>query len=97
MTPEERARIERELQENGFITIDDVPFSVKQMALLNYHKLDELAATVKEVRDAILQMPARFVSCEDMDKYKGSVRTTVATLAASIIGVLALVVSVLVR
>ncbi|REK25911.1 MAG: hypothetical protein DWQ40_00370 [Actinobacteria bacterium] len=48
MRQEERRRIERELRDNGYLSVDDVPFSVKQLALLNFHKLDTLIDDLEE-------------------------------------------------
>lgn len=108
MTPEERARIEQELRDNGYVTIDDVPFSVKQLALLNYHKLVEIAASfekvseglatdIKEVRDVVLQLPGKYTTKNDLEKFKASMRTTTALLTTALLGVLGLFVTLLVQ
>ena len=51
MNSEERAQIERELRENGFMVVDDIPYSQKQIALLTWHKLDELSRAVAALEE----------------------------------------------
>ena len=40
MKPEERERLEAEIRANNFVTVDDIPYTPTQLALLNWHKLD---------------------------------------------------------
>lgn len=55
MHPDDRAKMEAELRANGFIHVDGVPYTEKQIMLLTWHKLDELSHAVGrlEQRDLI--------------------------------------------
>lgn len=53
LNPDERQRIEQELEANGFVSIHDVPFSVKQLALLNWHNVKELHTLLDELRSEV--------------------------------------------
>lgn len=87
VTPEERKRIEDELERNGYVTIDDVPFTVKQLALLNHHNIRELGTKL----DAFLvklDADDGFVRTRVLDDYRRSMRTMMSAVTGLIIGLI---------
>ena len=52
MNPTEKDRLEKEIRENG-IDSNHMAISVKQLALLNWHNIDELKDDVRELKSTV--------------------------------------------
>lgn len=89
MHPEERNKIEAELRANGFIHVDGVPFTEKQIALLTWHKLDELSAAVARLENQSC------VSHDEIDAMFDRVRKHFFTSIGAIVSVGGLVVAII--
>lgn len=85
MDPKERAQIEKELEQNGYVTIDDVPFSVKQLALLNYHNIREIKVLL-EGPDHDGDGP--FLRRREFEDYRKGIRTMMSAVSGLIIGLI---------
>ena len=87
VTPEERERITQELERNGYVTIEDVPFSVKQLALLNHHNIRELTDRLNMFLQK-LDAEDGFLRTRTFDDYRKGVRTMMSAVTGLIIGLI---------
>ncbi len=88
MHPDDRAKMEAELRANGFIHVEGIPYTEKQIALLTWHKLDELSG-------AVANLESDRITRTEVERMFDKVRKHTFTAIGSVVGLGTLIVTIL--